>query len=274
VGGSFSSVNGASRNRIARLNPDGSLDANYQNGCSGANNDICSLALQPDGKVVMGGGFSSVNGSYRSFLGRMNDDGSLDASLVAALPGPSGSIKGVAVQPDGKTIIAGDFTSVNTEPRNRIARLNANGGLDTGFLNGLSGPNNEVYCLALQPDGRFLIGGAFSGVNGPYPSGLARLNADASLDTGFLNGMIGADRPVWSLLVQPDGKVLVGGEFGNLNAVPRTCIGRLNPDGSVDTNFLSGQTGANYVVTCLGLQLDGKVLVGGAFSIMNGQTRG
>ena len=121
-----------------------------------------------------------------------------------------------AVQPDGKTILAGSFTSVLGVARNNLARLNADGTLDAGFD---PNANNLVYSVAVQADGKILLGGHFTSLqpNGAASatarSGIARVNADGTLDMGFNPN---ANNTVNSVAVQADGKVLLGGVFTTL----------------------------------------------------------
>src|SRR6266851_5331043 len=162
--------------------------------------------------------------------------GSLDPSF-APLPGVDQSVFAIAIQPDGRIVIGGDFTAVNGTPRKGIARLNSNGLLDSGFDPGL-GPNDQVSAVALQGD-KIIIGGYFTAVAGTNQGYIARLNTNGTLDTTF-NAGAGADGPVVALAVQPDGKILLGGAFGTINLAPRTNIARLNSNGSLDTDFDPG----------------------------------
>jgi uncharacterized delta-60 repeat protein len=311
IGGNFNTYNSTARNRIARLNANGSLDTGFDPG-SGANTDVVSIALLADGKVLIGGSFTSYNGTARSGIARLNTnggldtgsnlgsgasnevnsialqadgklligggnrverlyaDGSLDLSFNPGSFGTNTEISSVAAQADGKVLIGGRFTSYNGTARDGIARLNANGSLDTGFNPG-SGANNEVHSIALQVDGKSIIGGSFTSYNGTGRNRIARLNADGSLDTSFDPG-IGVDGPVLSIALQADGKVLIRGDFTSYNGTERNCIARLNVDGSLDTNFDPG-SGANDKIHTLSLQDDGKVLIGGNFTIYNGTAR-
>ncbi|HQQ62815.1 MAG TPA: thrombospondin type 3 repeat-containing protein [Pseudomonadales bacterium] len=268
IGGSFTSVNGVSRNYIARLNADGSLDTGFIPG-TGANNYVNTLAVQADGKLVIGGSFTSVNGVTRNRIARLNTDGSLDTGFNAGT-GTDGTVNAVALQPDGKMVIAGAFLSVNGLSRSRIARLNADGSLDTGFDPG-TGANGTVFALTLQLDGKVVLGGSFYSVNGGTRNYIARLNADGSLDASFDPGT-GASNTVRTLALQPDGKVLLGGDFITVNGVTRNRIARLNTDGSVDTGFNPG-SGTSNTVYAVTVQPDGNVLLGGYFTIVNGAMR-
>ncbi|HQQ75199.1 MAG TPA: delta-60 repeat domain-containing protein, partial [Pseudomonadales bacterium] len=139
---------------------------------------------------------------------------------------------------------------------NRIARLNSDGSLDTGFSP--SSPN--IYSLAVQSNGRILIGGAFSAVNGVARYNIARLNSNGSLDTGFSSGY-GANAQVNALAIQPDNKIVLVGSFSSINSVPRRGIARLNVDGSLDTSFDSSSI--NVTGNALAVQADGKLVLGG-----------
>src|SRR5207249_4098237 len=140
------------------------------------------------------------------------------------------SVYAIAKQPDEKFLIAGTFTSVNGLSRPRIARLSSNGALDSGFDPG-AGADATVRAVALQSDGKVLLGGAFTHFNGQARSFVARLNADGTLDGGFHPFVNGA---VNCLLAQPDRKILVGGSFSSVNQTTRIFIARLNEDGSPD----------------------------------------
>ena len=274
IGGYITSVNGVSRHMIARLNADGSTDPSFGNGVNGPDYGVYCMAMQPDGKVLIGGNFGLVNGVRRVGVARLNEDGSLDTGFLNGLSGADSDVMSVAVQADGKVLIGGFFTSVSGVNRSYIAQLNADGSLDTGFLNGLSGPDDCVYSVAVQADRKILMGGWFRLVNGLGRSSIARLNADGSLDTGFLNGLSGTDYWVSSVAVQANGKILIGGGFTTVNGISRNRMARLNANGSLDTGFLNGLSGVTgYEIDSVAVQPDGKVLIGGDFGQLNGVGR-
>ncbi len=271
--GDFTTVNGTARNRIARLNSDGTLDSSFLATGSGANFAVNSAVLQPDGKIVVGGRFTTVNGTTRNRIARLNSDGTLDTSFLAAGSGVNGEVFSLALQSDGKIVIGGFFTGVNGTARNGIARLNSDGTHDTSFLAAGSGVNNSVFALAVQSDGRVVMGGLFTNVNGTERNGAARLNADGTLDTFFLATGSGANAPLYRIALQSDGKIVIGGAFTTFSGTARNGIARLNADGSVDASFLASGSGANNIVRGLALQSDGKILLGGAFTTFNGTVR-
>jgi len=268
IGGSFTAFNGTARNRIARLNSDGSLDTSFNPG-TGANSWIYTTALQADGKLIIGGNFSSFNGTARRSIARLNGDGSLDTSFNPG-SGPNGTVYTTTVQADGKVIIGGYFTTFNGIARNYIARLNSNGSLDTTFNPG-SGVDSYVWSIAMQADGKVMIGGDFTTFNGAARRSIARLNSDGSLDTSFNPGT-GANSHVRSTALQVDGKLIIGGDFNSFDGTARNRIARLNSDGSLDTGFNPG-TGANSHVWTTALQVDGRVIIGGYFTTFNGTAR-
>jgi uncharacterized delta-60 repeat protein len=274
IGGAFAKVNGVGRSRIARLNAEGALDSGFQN--TGLDGEVRSLVIQSDGKVLIGGSFANVSGVSRIGIARLHVDGSLDASFrEQGLSGVIG-IFAVAVQSDGMVLIGGYFDSASGANRNRIARLLADGSVDSDFLNGLSGADELVRSIAVQRDGKVLIGGDFSTVNDESRSHIARLHADGTLDSDFQNGLSGASaetKPygsVFSMAVQSDGKVVIGGQFTAVNDVSRNHIARLNADGTLDSSFQNGLPGTNGDVASVALRGDGNLIIGGAFSTVNG----
>jgi uncharacterized delta-60 repeat protein len=269
VGGSFTHMDGTACGHIARLNGDGSLDPLKLH--VGTNGDVRGIAVQPDGKILIGGNFTQVDGADRNYVARLYADGSLDASFNPG-DGPDGSVEDLALQPDGKVLVGGYFTQVDGVVRNHVARLNTDGSLDTSFDPG-TGTNDPIEAVALQPDGKVLIGGRFTQVNDFTVNRIARLNENGTLDMTFIPGA-GADYPVYAIVVQPDGKVLVGGSFIHIyyTDTVRRRIARLNGDGSLDSSF-SPAAGASDIVRTISLQTDGKIIIGGWFTEVNGEER-
>jgi uncharacterized delta-60 repeat protein len=267
AGGAFFGFNSELTVGLARLNADGSLDSGFNIGF-GFNNDVYSIALQPDGKILVGGGFTSFNGNTANGLVRLNADGSLDSGFNIGT-GFSGEVYSIALQPDGKILAGGFFTSFDGNYSNNcLVRLNADGSSDTGFDIG-TGFNSDVISIALQPDGKILVGGRYTSLDGNTANGLVRLNTDGTLDSGFDIGT-GFDNngEVYSIALQPDGKILVGGGFTSFDGnYLNTRLVRLNTDGSLDSGFDIGTGFDNKgEVFSITLQPDGKILVGGRFT--------
>ena len=270
LGGDFATVDATTRTRtgIARLNSDGSLDASFDPG-TGANDSVLALAVQTDGKVLLGGWFTQIDGTACNRIARLNADGSLDATFDAGA-GADATVWAVAVQTDGKILVGGDFTGIDGVACPNIARLNADGSLDTTFDPG-TGPDASVRALAVQVDGRVLVAGQFSHVDGTTRSCVARFDTGGALDLSFDPGT-GADDSVFALVLQPDGKVLIGGDFANLDSAACGRIARLHPDGTLDDAFDPG-VGADSSVYALAVQPDGCAVLGGAFSYFSGTPR-
>lgn len=278
IGGNFTNVNGTIRSRIARLNADGSLDTSFGSGQSGANDFVNAVAVQPDGRILIGGNFTTVNGANRRFMARLNADGSLDTTFGANLPFLNNRVFSMALLSNGKVMIGGTFNTVNNVAPGGIIRLNSNGTLDPTFNAGLDlGTFSGTFAIAVQADGRILIGGEFTGVNGVPRGSLARLNADGSVDTSFGNGLtVNGNRfpNVRDIVLQPDGRVLIGGGFTAVNGVSRQAIARLNADGSLDATFGNGLSGVSGTVEKLARRSDGRIFIAGDLSGVNGVTRG
>jgi uncharacterized delta-60 repeat protein len=186
------------------------------------------------------------------------------------------SVLALALQSNGQIIAGGNFTTVNGQSENHIARLNTDGTLDsTGFMSLLSGVNGPVRALANQDDDRVVIGGAFTQVNGVVRNGISRLMVDGSLDSSFNPGS-GADSPVYALaqtFVNGLHKIYAGGAFTTYNSSTTPGVVRLNDDGTIDSSFADG-SGANGAVFALAVYptnspMAGKVLVGGVFTNFN-----
>jgi uncharacterized delta-60 repeat protein len=270
VGGEFTSYNGTTRNNIIRLNSNGSRDDTFSVG-TGFNSIVLSSQIQSDGKILIGGAFTSYNGTTRRAIIRLNSDGGIDNTFNTVFD--SGSINSIQIQSDGKILLGGDFTSYFSINTNRIIRLNSNGSRDGTFSIG-AGFNGIVRTIQIQSDGKILIGGNFTTYNGTTSNRIIRLNSDGSIDDTFNigTGFGGTFPPIYTIQIQSDGKILVGGFFTSYNGTTRNRIIRLNSDGSIDNTFNIG-TGFNDGVFTIKQQSDGKILVGGAFTSYNGTTR-
>jgi uncharacterized delta-60 repeat protein len=268
IGGVFNAYNGITKNRITRLNADGSLDATFAG--TGANNQVKTIALQPDGKILIGGMFTSYNGTPKSHITRLNADGSLDATFTGT--GANNAVNTIVLQPDGKILMGGDFIIYSGTTTYRVARLNADGSLDATFMS--TGADNTINTLALQTDGKILMGGNFTIYNStPNINRITRLNADGTIDATFNPAGTGANGNVNTICPQPDGKILMGGAFTNYDGAAKNRVARLDADGTIDATFYTGAGAANNTINTLVLQPDGKILVGGLFTSYTGTAK-
>ena len=267
--GDFTTFNNANVNYLVRLNANGSIDNTF-NQSPGANDWIRSMSRQSDGKIIIGGDFTTYNGITSNYIDRINADGTLDLSTFNPGDGANNFVYTTALQTDGRILIGGIFTAYDNVTRNGIARLNTDGSLDTGFNPG-TGVNAAIYSISIQADGKIIIAGDFSTYNGVSRSGVARLNADGSLDTGFNPGT-GATASVYTSTLQSDGKIILGGLFAFFNGLSRNGIVRLNTNGSVDTSF-DPQGGFDDYVHFVRWEND-MVWATGAFTSYRGTPRG
>ena len=190
----------------------GSVDFSFNAGSS-IDFTVYPVAMQSNGKVIIGGSF----GTPSSGLARLNADGSPDATFKVGTGVSPGSayvggfnlVYALAVQPDDKIIVGGAFNTYNGVGRTNIARLNVDGTLDLSFDpgqgTGTSPTFDKVFAISLQSDGKVLIGGNFSSVNGTNRVGIARLNTNGSLDASFdpHPGIGGLSAAVYALAVNP-----------------------------------------------------------------------
>ncbi|HEV2842434.1 MAG TPA: delta-60 repeat domain-containing protein [Chthoniobacterales bacterium] len=271
IGGAFAHYNGQPRNGIARLHPDGALDTGFIP-ATGANEDVSAIRLQSNGDILVGGVF--ISGSSPGLARLHGATGALDVTFNSGAVTVNARVDSIAVQSDGKIIIGGDFTAYNATPRDRVARLNADGSLDGTFTPTTTGANNLVFEVALEPGpppNKVIIGGAFSDYDGGTRYRLARLLPNGTLDTGFDANAVTTANPasaVHAISVLSDGNVLIGGNnFSNSG----TRVARLLPSGALDPSFDPAPgTGADDVVLDIAVQPDGKVLIGGEFTSYSG----
>ncbi|HWW00693.1 MAG TPA: Calx-beta domain-containing protein [Candidatus Acidoferrum sp.] len=250
--------------------PSGSPDTSFVP-IPGFDGNVLSVSLQPNGQIIAAGAFATVDNFPRRGVARLNSDSSLDGFFLAGLSGADGQVNASLVQSDGRILLGGSFTNFNGIPVNRLARLQGNGALDSSFTLSAGG-DNTIFALAetFVPDRRLLIGGSFINMNGFPHAGLARLNNNGSLDPTFSQAL-NINGTVYAIAVYPTntiqaGKILIGGGFSAINGQGYNGLARLNPDGTLDITFNPGGAGANDIVRALAIQLDGRVVAGGAFT--------
>jgi uncharacterized delta-60 repeat protein len=272
AGGYFTQYNGIPINRIVRLDSDGTIDNSFITG-EGFNDFVSVMSIQNDGRIIVGGKFTSYNGQTANRIVRLNDDGSIDNTFITGT-GFNNQVSTLSIQADGKIIVGGTFTTYKGVTQNRIARLNADGSLDAGFSTN-TGFNDYVLTTAIQSDGKILAGGYFTTYNGVTRNRIARLNTDGSLDDTHL-AATGFDGSVFSIVIMGDDRIMVGGQFDNYNDIARKNIAALNSDFSLHTSFNPGtgfggktRTGVPTVVRSMVLQGPGELICAGDFTSYN-----
>jgi len=221
---------------------------------------VSAIAVQTDGKIIIGGSFTQVNGVNRNNLARLNSNRTLDTSFV---PNPNGSVYTILIQPNGSILIGGIFTQVGSVFRPAIARLLPDGTLDNDFYAGVGG---WVKTIALESSGHVLIGGFFTIGGSPAQNHLARLdkdfgNHDPSFSPNIQNAGIVEVR---AISVQTNGKIIIGGLFSSVGGLARNCLARIDPTTGIADSFDPYPISATEVNTIVA-QPNGKILVGGLY---------
>jgi uncharacterized delta-60 repeat protein len=243
VGGSFANFNGIVITNLARLNVDGSLDTNFNANLGfGPSGTVQALAIQAGGQVLVGGSFTNFNGTVVSCMVRLNPDGTLDTSFIAAIgTGADGSVDGIALQADNRIVLVGNFTQFNGVTRNHITRLLPTGATDP-TINFGSGANGTVNAVVYQPaDAKLVIGGAFTQYDGQPAAGIARIYGGSMTGSGAFTFTTADFQVNENAIVAPITILRTGGTSGT------------NADGSADVfvHFATGSgsavAGTNYI---------------------------
>jgi uncharacterized delta-60 repeat protein len=285
IAGAFRSWSDSLANRVVRLNSDGTVDNSFAVRTGGSLTDAArSIGLQSDGKIVIGGSFTSWSGASANRVVRLNGNGTVDTSFASNIGSAADdSVREVFIQSDGKIFVGGYFTTWNSSSANYFVRLNSDGTLDTTFRTNIgTGPNGSVEDITTQSDGKIIIGGQFTSWNGTAVNRIVRLNSDGTRDATFSTNVgTAANAIIFSLAVQSDNKIIVGGTFTAWNGVSSKNIARLNSDGTLDTTFATNagnSIGFNEIVFALDsmediyIQEDGKIILSGGFTNWNQKT--
>ena len=248
IGGDFITLNGTTRKNLVRLNSDGTVDTSfYTNLGTGFNGSVLNVKIQSDGKILVGGYFSTLNGVTRNRFVRLNSDGTVDTTFYTNLgTGFNGGVVTIEVQSDGKILVGGAFTALNATTRNYLVRLNSDGTDDTAFYTNLgTGLSNVLKTISIQSDGKILVGGYFTQLNGNLRFYIVRLNSTGTDDTTFYTNLgSGFSSAIEYIGAQSDGRILVGGYFGSFNN--NNMLGyflRLTSQGLIDpTDYITSTT--------------------------------
>ncbi|MCX6824098.1 MAG: delta-60 repeat domain-containing protein, partial [candidate division SR1 bacterium] len=265
IGGMFNSYQGITTNKIIRLNSDGTKDSSFIMG-SGFNDMVWALALQSDGKIIVGGMFTNYSGVTANRIIRLNSDGTKDNTFNIG-SGCNDMVKQIIIQSDGKIIVVGNFATYSGVTANRIIRLNSDGTKDNTFNIGTAfdmSPNT----MTIQSDGKIIVVGNFATYSGITTNKIVRLNTDGTKDNTFNIGT-SFDMDPNTIAIQSDGKIILGGNFSMYSGVTANKIIRLNTGGTKDNTFNIG-TSFDMSPNTIAIQSDGKIMVGGMFSIYSG----
>ncbi|MNU65899.1 hypothetical protein D3C71_552020 [compost metagenome] len=274
--GVLAQTNYGSQNNSFNPNDVGFSQNHGTNNSPGTNMGVSDIYLQPDGKILLCGGFSSYNDFQRMDLARLNPDLTIDQSFklnfnVLSYSWVSGLLK-MAIQPSGKIIIAGNYLiTYGGASHKRISRLNTNGTVEA-YSEG-QGFNAIAEDLAMQSDGKAIAVGQFTSYQGTFCNRIIRITSYGAKDNTFNIGT-GPTTPASSLYLNrvellSDGKMLVAGEFSSWNNKPYRNLVRLNSDGSLDTTFTTG-LGPIGVIKAIHELPNGKIAIGGDFTMYNG----
>ncbi|MEZ5915918.1 MAG: delta-60 repeat domain-containing protein [Parvularculaceae bacterium] len=234
---------------LARLLPDASVDTSFITG-AGFDGPVRTLALQPDGMILVGGDFTAYDGTPCGRIVRLFSNGSLDGAFVTATgTGADDSIRDILVEANGDLLVGGQFQNFNGQARSGILRLNSNGSLASALsLPFNAGYGTRVNALAPGPSGTFLVGGSFyvGWTGSGWKPGIARLLANGNADPSFnvdagahVDGSPNSIRSVYDILPQPDGSTVIMGNFTAYDEHPASYCARILSNGAFDPTFAS-----------------------------------
>lgn len=281
VSGSFTSYNGVTCNGIVRLLPNGDIDPSFN--LNGVDGNIHKILIQPDGKLIVAGYFTGCQGNTAFDICRLTANGDFDSSFQAGNSITSSSfIFDIEFQSSGKILACGNFQNFNGQSFGGLMRLNSDGSIDTTFIGGTATFPFHRRCLKVLPDDSFYMGGDFLSYTGQVqsPRFLVKVNPDGVYDPSFpvsnafnVDSQTPAEYAVLCLDVLSDGSVICGGQFDEYNGVLVKDLVRINPDATLDYNFLPF-TGCNNKVFCTAIDQNNRILAGGNFTMYDNKVNG
>jgi uncharacterized delta-60 repeat protein len=218
--------------------------------------------------MILGGTFTTYNGTSASKLSKLYFDGTIDTTFSAGTGTDVGGATAIKRYDANSIIVGGGFNSYNSLPNSYCFFKIDNNGTYISGTSLATGVDDQIYSFETTTDGKIYAGGAFTQFAGLSQNRIVRMNADFTLDTSFQVGT-GLSSIAQVIVRQSDDKILVGGNFTSYSGVSANRLIRLNDDGSIDNTFNIG-TGFNLTVQAITVQSDGKILVGGAFTFFSG----
>jgi uncharacterized delta-60 repeat protein len=259
---------------LYRYNSDGTFDGTFNSIFSAEpfNTSSVFMEIQIDGKIIVATNaildkqFGNPYYPYGSVF-RMNAKGNLDSSFNSEKD-INGLVSLIKIQDDGKVIIVGSFSKKNKTDILNIARLNPDGSLDSTFNASAISENNNINTISLLSNGKIIIAGSFTQFNKINTGNVLRLNTDGTIDSSFKTDSL-SNNTIYTSLIQPDGKIVLGGLITKYHGINRNNIVRLNSDGTLDNSFNMGSGFSSYTIS-MAMQGSYKILVAGDFSSYNG----
>lgn len=253
VVGNFFLLDSVEALQMARLNAQSLRDTNFVVSTD-IDGSVECITRQPDGNLLIGGSFTKYDSSICLRVARIKPNGRIDGTFNPVIGGAGANIDAIALQPDGKIILGGQFTFYNGTPEQHIVRTYPNGGIDFSFAQN-SGANMPVRAITTLNTGNILVAGDFTAYQGKPVGRIAMINQLGIIDTSFITGS-GANGRINSMTLQPDGKILITGNFTTFNGVSRRRIARLynclteKPDSIYGSNYaLCSGINQTYSVT-------------------------
>ena len=280
VGGVFSAVGGTLANDIARYNPTtGTWSAVGTGPTGGASGPVIfTFALLPSGDVLVGGGFSAVNGVPAMNIALYNPTSGAWSAVGGGISGGTNltSVRAIAVLPSGDAIVGGIFSSAGGSSAINIARVNPAKGTWSSLGPGVTGSFPVVAALVALPSGDVVLAGDFSSAGNITASSIARYSPTSNSWFGLGSGVRETSgNTTWpmvqALAVLPDGDVVAGGDFDIAGAAFANNIARYSLSSDSWTAFDQGATGAGEAVSALVVLPGGDIVAGGSFQTAGGQ---
>ena len=279
------SVDGVSRNHLARLDTNGALDLSFDvgTGLSGVGPSVIDIGIQSDGKIILiGDYFDNYNSTNCQNIFRINQDGSFDNSFNIGLGLDQNSIYTMAIDSQDRILLGGGFNSFNNYSSMGLVRLNPDGSIDSSFNigSGFSSGNpfgTNISAISVQSNGKIIVGGNFESFNGDTSIHLIRLLPNGKIDKSFSSGtgVIPSSGYAGSILVQPNDKIILGGQsgFGYYNGTRTSNVIRLNPNGDLDQDFSYDSLNYFWSIRDLAISSAEKILIGMYYGYSGGIAR-
>ena len=289
VGGGFSGFNGVNQKALVLLKDDGSINTDFNYGEQGFYHSppsypyVKSIAVRPDGRLVVIGHFEKYNGVDANKIIGLKSDGSIDPDFYygSGFSGPSGGgLPKIVMMQGDKIIVAGSISGYQGYQAHQLIRLNSNGDIDDSFIqseiDSYVVTEFEINSIYMYSNGDMLVGGRFDKYNGEQRENLVKIFADGTLDMNFhsgdFEGSTGSN--VYSITLDENGKIIVGGRFESFDGYSVHQMMRLNSNGTFDSGFSIGtgpeSPNSSEYVSVLTKQPNGKIIVGGRFNLFDG----